>query len=246
MLGVIGTGNMGSALARGLGQPVLASDADRNRAQALVHELGGEIAASNGDLAQRADAVVLAHKPAQLQEVAADVAAHVAGKPVISILGGVTVEALTAAYPDAHIVRVMPNTPVQIRQGVVGIADGPGAERARELLAPLGEVVVVPEALLPIVTGISGVGPAYVALLVEATVDAAVRRGMPAPLAARLTVASFAGSAALVGARDGDTLGVRREVTSPGGSTARGLARLEANGVRTALDEAMGAVVDVS
>jgi pyrroline-5-carboxylate reductase len=87
------------------------------------------------------------------------------------------------------------------------------------------------------------VSPAYVAVLIEAHVDAAVRRGLPAPLATRLAVAAFAGSAELVGARDGDTLRTRREVTSPGGSTARGLAALEANGIRKAFDDAMTAVV---
>ena len=246
MLGLIGTGNMGSALARGLAQPLVAADLDRSRAQALVDELGGEVAGGNAELAQRADVIVLAHKPYQLEEVAREVAPHAEGKLVISLLGGVGVDRLTGAYPAAEIVRIMPNTPVQIRQGVVGIAEGPHAERARELLAPLGEVVVVPEEQLAVVTGLAGVGPAYVALLIEAEVDAAVRKGMPAPVAGRIAAAAFAGSAALVAERGGDTLGVRREVTSPGGSTARGLAALEACGVRTAFDAAMDAVTEIS
>src|SRR3954454_2346554 len=89
MLGLIGSGNMGSALARGLGEPVTAADVDAARAQALVDELGGEVAASNAQLAERADPVVLAHKPAQLGEVAQEIAAQTAGKLVISLLGGV-------------------------------------------------------------------------------------------------------------------------------------------------------------
>lgn len=244
MLGLIGSGNMGSALARGLGEPVIAGDVDAARAQALVDELGGEVAASNAHLAENADPIVLAHKPAQLGGVAAEIAAQTRGKLVISLLGGVPQADVAAAYPDASVVRIMPNTPVQIRRGVVCVAEGPHARQVAELLAPLGEVALVAESLMDVAMATMSVSPAYVALLIEAHVDAAVRRGLPAPLATRLAVAAFAGAADLVGHKGGDTLRVRREVTSPGGSTARGLAALEANGVRHALDAAMTAVVE--
>src|SRR3954454_1123533 len=243
MLGLIGSGNMGSALARGLGQPVIASDVDTARAQALVDELGGEVAGTNADLAERADTIVLAHKPAQLRDVASEAAPHAGGKLVISLLGGVAEPDVAAAYPSANVVRIIPNIAVQIRRGVVCVADGPHAGRAVDLLTPVGEVAVVPDAMIDVAMATMSVSPAYVALLIEAHVDAAVRRGLPAPLATRLTTATFAGSAELVAAKDGDTLRVRREVTSPGGSTARGLAALEANGIRRAFDAAMTAVV---
>jgi pyrroline-5-carboxylate reductase len=242
-LGLIGAGNMGSALARGLGQPVVASDVDRQRAQQLVDELGGEVAESNAQLAEKADAIVLAHKPAQLSDVARDVAPGAKRKLVISLLGGVPEADVVKAYEGADVVRIIPNTPVQIRRGVVCVADGPHAGRAVDLLTPLGEVALVPESMIDVAMATMSVSPAYVALLIEAHVDAAVRRGLPAPLATRLATATFAGAAELVAARDGDTLRVRREVTSPGGSTARGLAALEANGIRRALDAAMTAVV---
>jgi pyrroline-5-carboxylate reductase len=243
VLGLIGSGNMGSALARGLGEAVIASDVDRTRAQALVDELGGDVANSNKDLAASADPIVLAHKPVQLQEVASEVAPAAGGKLVISLLGGVPQAAVAAAYPSATTVRIMPNTPVQIRKGVVCIAEGPDAARAAELLAPLGEVAIVPEHLMDVAMATMSVLPAYVAVLIEAHADAAIRRGLPEALATRLATAAFEGSSALVGAKAYDTLRVRREVTSPGGSTARGLAALEANGIRRALDEAMTAVV---
>src|SRR3954468_15211467 len=244
MLGLIGSGNMGSALARGLGQPVIAADVDTARAQALVDEVGGEVAVANADLAQRADAIVLAHKPAQLRDVAGEVAPHTSGKLVVSLLGGVAEADVAAAYPGASVVRIMPNTPVQIRRGVLCVAEGPHAGRVAELLAPLGEVALVPEPLMNVAMATMSVSPAYVALLVEAHIDAAIRRGLPAPLATRLAVAAFAGAADLVAAKGGDTLRVRREVTSPGGSTARGLAALEEHGIRHALDAAMRAVVE--
>ena len=242
-LGLIGAGNMGSALARGLGQPVIASDVDTSRAKALVDELGGEVAPTNAYLAERADTIVLAHKPAQLGEVAEEIAPLTNLKLIISLLGGVPEGAVAAAYPEAEVVRIIPNTPVQIRRGVVCVADGPNAGRAVELLSPLGEIAVVPDALIDVAMATMSVAPAYVALLIEAHIDAAVKHGLPAPLATRLATATFAGSSDLVAARDGDTLRVRREVTSPGGSTARGLAALEANGIRKAFDDAMTAVV---
>jgi len=116
-------------------------------------------------------------------------------------------------------------------------------ERVKELFGRVGSVVEVPERLMGVAGAVSGVGPAYWALLAEAWVDAAVRRGMPAALASRLLTETMAGSAELLRARDGDTLAMRREVASPGGTTARGLAALERGGVRAAFADAMDDVV---
>ena len=107
----------------------------------------------------------------------------------------------------------------------------------------LGSVVQVPESLIDAATAVMGVGPAYQALLAEAQVDAAVRHGLKPGLAGRLVAETMAGTAALLDARDYDTLTVRREVTSPGGMTARGLAALERAGVRAAFQDATDAVV---
>src|SRR3954453_13045598 len=126
MLGLVGSGNMGRALARGGGEPVLAPDSGSGRARKLVDEVGGEALRSNAELAERAGAVVLAHKPYQLDQVAAEAALHT--DYVISVLGGVSFEQLQPAYPDAKVVRVMPNTPVEIRQGVTILAENDCAE----------------------------------------------------------------------------------------------------------------------
>jgi pyrroline-5-carboxylate reductase len=101
----------------------------------------------------------------------------------------------------------------------------------------------VPERLMPVAGAVSGVGPAYWALVVEAWVDAAVKAGMPSAAASRLVIETMAGSAELIRAQDGDTLAVRRGVASPGGTTAKGLAALERGGVRAAFASAMDAVV---
>jgi pyrroline-5-carboxylate reductase len=242
-VGLIGAGNMAGALARGLGEPVLATDGGSGRAALLAAELGGEALDSNAELATRAELLILAHKPAQLEEVAAQVGGR--AQHVISLLGRVTLAQLQAAYPGAEVARAMPNTAVAIRQGTTVLcASSPElARRARELFERVGETVTLPESLMDAATAVSGVAPAYVALIAEAWVDAAVAHGLPAAKAAELVGSSLAGSAALLRAQDMDTLGVRREVTSPGGMTARGLAALEDSGIRAAFARAMAAVL---
>jgi pyrroline-5-carboxylate reductase len=243
-VGLIGAGNMAGALARGWGDPVLCSDSGSGRAQALAEELGGE-ALSNVEVAKRADLVVLCHKPYQLEQIAREIAGEV--RAVASVLGGTPGGHLQAVYPGVPIFPLMPNTPVAVRRGIVCYSPLPDIDQALEaqviaLFERLGTVVTLPERLLEVASAVMGVGPAYQALLAEAQVDAAVRHGLPAPLAAELVVETMAGTAALLTARDYDTLGVRREVTSPGGSTARGLKALERGGVRSAFDDAIDAV----
>jgi len=243
-VGLIGAGNMARALARGWGDPVLCSDSGSGRAAALAAELGGR-AASNVEVAEEAELVVLCHKPAQLGLVAQEIAGR--AKALASVVGSATIADLQGAYPDVAVFRLMPNTPVEVRRGVSCYAPAravqPELERAViTLFERLGSVITVDESLLDAATSVAGVGPAYQALLAEAQVDAAVRHGLKPALAARLVVETMAGTAALLTARDYDTLAVRREVTSPGGSTARGLDALERSGVRGAFQAAIDAV----
>ena len=244
-LGFIGAGNMARALARGWGEPVLATDGGSGRAAELAAELGGEAIASNAELAERCDAVLLAHKPAQLDDVAAEVAGRV--DVVVSVLAWPPA-AIAAAYPEATVVCAMPNTAVEVGQGVTCLVvarerDASAVGWARERFGAVGTVHELPEHLMFAATATSGVAPAYVALLAEAQIDAAVKHGLPAPIAAELVIESLAGTAALLRARGHDTLAVRREVTSPGGATARGLAALERGGVRAAFVDAIDAVL---
>lgn len=235
---------MARALALGWGDPVLCTDSGSGRAAALAGELGGEAAASNAQLARAADIVVLAHKPAQLEAVAAEVAAVARG--VVSLLARTSLEALSAVYGDTPVIRVQPNTPVEVRRGVTLLAepaDGALAPAVEALFARVGTVVRVPERILDAAAACSGVGPAYWALIAEAWIDAAVRRGVPAAQASALVVETMAGSAELLRARGHDTLAVRRAVASPGGTTARGLAALERHGIRGALGAAMDDVL---
>src|SRR4051794_38010379 len=182
-VGFIGSGNMAGALARGWGDPVLATDTGSGRARALVDELGGEVV-SNRECAERADVLVLAHKPYQLAQVASEVEQC---QIVVSILGATSVADVRAAYPQARaVLRLEPNTPVELRRGVLVFAtsDEPDTPAVHALFARLGTVLELPERLIGIAGAVSGVGPAYWALFAEAWTDAAIRHGIPAPEAA--------------------------------------------------------------
>ena len=248
MIGLVGSGNMSRALALGWGEPVLCTDSGSGRAKELAALVGGEAVGSNRELAERADLVVLAHKPAQLDAVSREIAG--AAKVVVSILARTTQAEVRAAYPETPVFRIEPNTPVEVRRGVLAFAvpDAPTDERSsahvRELFGRLGTILDVPESLMRIAGATGGVGPAYWAVLVEAQVDSAIRRGMPPGMASRLVAETMAGSAELLRLRGYDTLALRRAVASPGGTTARGLAALERGGVRAALAQAMDDVVD--
>ena len=242
IIGFVGSGNMARALALGFGEPALFTDHGSGRAASLAELVGGEAVGSNRELGERAELVVLAHKPAQLDAVAREVGA---ARAVLSLLGRVTVEQLAGAYPGAQIVRAMPNTASAIRAGVTCVC-GAQLEDVEALLGRVGMVVRLEERLMDAATAVSGVAPAYVALMAEAWIDAAVGQGIPASQAAALVGGALAGSAALLQARDMDTLGVRREVTSPGGMTARGLRALEHAGLRSAFADAAAAVAGPS
>ena len=246
-IGFVGSGNMARALALGWGEPVLCTDSGSGRAKELAAQVGGEAVASNRELAERADIVILAHKPAQLGAVAAEISG--VAKAVVSILARTTQAEVREAYPATPVFRVEPNTPVEVRRGVLAFAipdapvDADLLGSVHERFARLGTVVDVPESLMRIAGATGGVGPAYFALVAEAWIDAAVRHGMPAAAASTLVTETMAGSAELLRRRGHDTLALRRAVASPGGTTARGLAALERGGVRTAFAQAMDEVV---
>jgi pyrroline-5-carboxylate reductase len=246
-IGLIGAGNMARAMARGWDEPVLCSDPLAERAQALAAEVGGMALSSNTEVAQQADLVVLCHKPAQLESAAREIAPH--AKAIASILAVRTLQELKAAYPDRPVYRFIPSLPVDVCQGAVVQArdaeQDPVTDRSvTELFARLGTLVVLDDALVDVAMGLMSCAPAYVALVAEAQIDAGVRRGIPAAQGAELVVQTLAGTAELLRRRGNDTLAIRREVTSPGGVTAKGLAALERGGLRSAFSDALDAVLE--
>ncbi len=237
---------MARALARGWGRPLLCTDPVAERAQSLAAEVGGEALGSNAEVAARAELLVLCHKPAQLQLVAGEVAAH--AKAVASILAATPLAALAGAYPGIPVYRFIPSLPVEVRAGAVVQAAGAAQDAAldtavAELFAQLGTLVVLDDALVDVAMGLMSCAPAYVALVAEAQIDAGVRKGIPAAQGAELVVQTLAGTAELLRRRGNDTVAVRREVASPGGLTARGLDALERAGLRAAFSDALDAVL---
>jgi pyrroline-5-carboxylate reductase len=245
-IGLIGAGNMASALARGWGEPVLVHDVDPIRAEAVAEAVGGEVVEGNGALAERVDAVLLCHKPAQLEQVASEVGGR--AKAVVSILGGTPLVDVERAYPGKPVYRFMPNIPAEVGRGVFCYAPGARAaegpeEEILDLFGQIGTVVRLPEPLIEPATALMGCGPAFFALVVEALVDAGVRHGLQPDQAGLMAAEAMAGTAEVLREHDLDTLALRRRVTSPGGSTARGLDALEARGIRAAFSDAVDAVV---
>jgi pyrroline-5-carboxylate reductase len=251
-IGLIGCGNMARALARGWGRPLLCFDPVSERAQALASETGGRALGSGAEVAAASDLVVLCHKPAQLQDVAGEIASS--AKAVASILAATPLEALRMAYPQTPVYRFLPSLPAEVRRGAMvqaadpsraagGLHDANFDAEVAELFAELGTLVTVDESLVDVAMGLMSCAPAYVALVAEAQVDAGVRRGLPPAQASALVTETLAGTAELLRHRDYDTLAVRREVASPGGITARGLAALERGGIRAAFSDALDAVL---
>ena len=238
IVGFVGSGSMAAAIARGWArefEQMLFSDSGSGRAQALAEELGGE-AASNEEIARRADLVVLAVKPNKLDEVAPALGE---AREVVSVLAVVTLERLRGALPSAeHVLRVMPNVGVEVRQGVMCVAGSLG-EEARGKLARLGSVVEIPEDAFDQATAVMGCSPAYFALVAEALADAGAAAGLDPKLARDLVAETAAGTAALL--RKHDPAAVQKAVASPGGSTEAGLEALDREGARAAFEAAVEA-----
>ena len=249
-LGLIGAGNMASALARGIGEPVLVFDVDAAKAQALAEELGGEAVESNAELAERADAVVLCHKPKQLDEVAAEVAGR--AKLIVSILAATSTDQLAGAYPDAAIYRFIPNMPTEVRRGVLCYVPGPGASEGPEdeILALMGRSGAVirldDEPLIEPAMALMSCGPAFMALVAESFAEAGTAHGLDPDDAMRMVVETMGGTADYLARHDYDGPALRARVATPGGTTEKGLISLEENGLRDVCRTAVDAVVEAT
>jgi pyrroline-5-carboxylate reductase len=217
---------------------MLFTDSGSGRAQELASELGGEAIQSNRELAERADLVVLAVKPAKLDEVAAELPG---ARVVVSLLGATSLERVSGLFPDAEVIRVMPNIGVEVRRGVLCVAGAESAE-TRGLLEKLGHVVELPDSEFDAATAVMGCAPAYLALAVEAIADAGTEGGLDPELARELVVETAGGTAELLRIRH--PADVRKAVASPGGSTEAGLDALEREGAREAFEAAVRASLE--
>jgi len=252
----LGAGNMARALLRGcLERAGLARDclAATDIATTPLLELGSELGIrtfeENAEAAAWADVIVLAVKPQVLPSVLAEIAPQVKQQLLISIAAGVGTEQIASALAEStRIVRAMPNTPALVGQGATAIAAGSAARsedmaEAEALFRSVGTVVRVAEGLMDAVTGLSGSGPAYVFIAIEALSDAGVRAGLPRDVATKLAAQTLLGAATLALESGEHPARLKDMVTSPGGTTIAGVAALEAAGYRHALIAAVEAAV---
>jgi pyrroline-5-carboxylate reductase len=248
-LGVIGVGNMGAALVRGIvaagvlpPESVTVFDAAPGRADALALDLGVQAAASNLDVAARSEYLLLAVKPGMVATVLREVDGALTDEQVVvSIAAGVTLSRLagTLTHAAPSLVRVMPNTPALVGAGMLAVA-APGVPAAKveglqRLLAPLGRVVAVEESAMDAVTGLSGSGPAFVFVMIEALADGGVAAGLSRPVALELAAQTVLGGAKMVLETGQHPAALKDMVASPNGTTIAGLAALEGAGFRAAL-----------
>jgi pyrroline-5-carboxylate reductase len=254
--GFVGSGKMATALVQGVTrsgalrrEDILVSDTVPAVAEKLAAE--AQVAAStNDELVQQAGVLVLCVKPADALDALRSLRAAAARKLVISIVAGLPLAALQeAAGPEVRIVRVMPNTPALIHRGAAAYALGATATPddaaiTEKIFGAVGVIVRVKEELLDVVTGLSGSGPAYVYLVVEALSDAGVLMGLPRDLSLKLAAQTVAGAAQMVVETGRHPAALRDEVTSPGGTTIAGLEALEAGAVRSAFLSAVRAATE--
>ncbi len=249
-LGVIGGGVMGTAIVSRLMQcgtyqsaDILISEPTLTQRESLQQQYGVQVTGDN-QLAAMAPVLLLAIKPQIFDKVVAELSHPHPHQLVISILAGVSIAQLERAFPDRAVIRAMPNTPATVGMGMTAIAAGTYVsaaqlELAKQLFQSVGEVATVAESLMDAVTGLSGSGPAYVAIAIEALADGGVAAGLPRGIADQLALQTVLGTAQLLNQSKIHPAQLKDRVTSPGGTTIAGVAKLEQAGFRSALIEAV-------
>lgn len=254
-VGIIGSGVMGEAMIGGLlsqnvltPDQIVASDVMPSRCQELEERFGVRTTLDNRAAADSADVLVLSIKPQMLDRVMPELHAE-PHKPrvILSIIAGATIQHLSEGMDNPNIVRAMPNTPARIGQGITVWTTSPSVPEsdrahARAILASFGqEVFVDDEHYLDMATALSGTGPAYVFLFMEAMIDAGVHMGFPRRIAEQLVFQTVRGSVEYAASTGDHPAALRNQVTSPGGTSAEAIYHLEKGGLRTVISRAVWA-----
>ena len=253
-LGVIGAGNMGEAILRGYlgsgyasGEKMTVFDPDTEKCRALERDFGVAVAESLPDLMENSDLLLIAVKPNVCAHLFAEQFDRFTDKAVVSIAAGWGGERLKNALPaTARVLRVMPNTPAMIGEGMIVFESGDSLTQdersfAEMLFGAVGDVISVEPKLMDAVTAVSGSGPAYVYLFIEALAEGGVKAGLPRPIALKLAAQTVKGAAMMVsetGVHPGE---LKDRVCSPGGTTIEAVAVLEQKGLRSAVIAAVDA-----
>ncbi len=257
-LAILGAGVMGESLLSGLVRAgretstLLVGEKRLQRATELEAKYGVRVV-GNRDAAAEADTVVVVVKPQDMADLLSDIAPVLrSGQLLVSLAAGVTTSFIESHVPEGvAVVRVMPNTPALVDEGMAAISPGTHCDddhlaRAEALLSATSKVLRVPENQQDAVTAISGSGPAYLFFVVEAMIEAGVHLGLPRPTATELVVQTVVGSAKLLRETGEHPTVLREQVTSPGGTTAAAVRQLEDHKVRAAFLTAMEAARDRS
>lgn len=258
-LGIIGAGNMGEAILRGYltsgyaaGEQTMVFDPDMEKCRSLERDLGVLVANSLETLIDESDLLLVAVKPNVCTHLFSDHFDRFANKAIVSIAAGWGGERLKSALPaTTRVLRVMPNTPAMIGEGMIVFESGDTLtedERAfaETMFGAVGDVISVEPKLMDAVTAVSGSGPAYVYLFIEALADGGVKAGLPRPIAMKLAAQTVKGSAMMVsetGVHPGE---LKDRVCSPGGTTIEAVAVLEQKGLRSAVITAVDACCEKS
>ena len=260
-LGFIGAGNMGSAILGGVighgflqADEIAVFDVSSEQCAKLQGKYGVTIAASERELIESSECVLLAVKPVYLKDVLEQAKPYANGKRFISIAAGWTFGMLTAILDKqsgARVLRVMPNTPAMVGEGFTALCEETTLTPeefawAKALFDTLGETVVLPERLFDAVVAVSGSSPAYIYMMIEAMADAAVALGMPRALAYRAAAQATLGSAKMVLETGEHPAKLKDDVCSPAGTTIDAVRTLEREGFRSAVMDAMIACADKS
>jgi pyrroline-5-carboxylate reductase len=257
LVGILGAGHIARALAEGWRRPtvdpavrpgLLVFDPDRARAVSFGATFNALVGDSIAEVVAGSEIVVLAMRPGDVPEALTEVARTHGPRPVVSLAAFVSLSELQAALPpDAHVARVMPNVAAAVGRGVFLLVPGTvapaEADAIRGLFGLSGSVVDVPEEQFDEATAISGCGPGFTALFVEALADAGLHAGLARDMAIELAAGAVAGAAELA-ARDGDPAALRTAIATPGGMTAAGLDVLEERGLRAIVGAAVAASID--
>ncbi|MDG6929364.1 MAG: pyrroline-5-carboxylate reductase [Nitrososphaerota archaeon] len=254
IVAVLGAGKIGEAMAQSLARSESVSKVLITRRNVKGLSPASQkivVMTDNRKAVAQAEAVIVSVKASDAKRLLEEISGAVKGKLVISVMAAISLKNLEGSLPGAQVVRAMPNIAAKVAESVTAYVPGRGlpkatVERAREILACAGETVEVPEHLMDAVTALSGSGPAYIAILIDAMISAALKVGIPREIASKLVVRTLSGTAELI-ARDGmHPAELRDMVTTPAGTTIAGIYELEKGSLRTSIMNAVEAATHAS
>ena len=258
-VGFIGTGNMGGAIARGIAasrvvkpEEIFLYDVMRKAAEELSSQIGAVVCDSAVEMVEQAEVVVLAVKPVYVEDALRACGDTLAGKAVVSIVAGLSTPALKQKLPaGTRYLQVMPNTPAMVGEGVTALCEENTLTKqerkfVEEIFSAIGKVLYVPGRLIEAVSAVSGSGPAYAAMFIEALADSGVLMGLPRKTAEELAAQTLLGTAKMAMESGKHPGALKDMVCSPGGTTIRAVRALEKGGFRASIIDAACAAYEKS